>query len=213
MESIVVLCAHPDDEIFGVGGTIARFSKEKKKVHVLVFSYGEKSHPWMRETIQRSTREKESKAAGKLVGTTGIEFLGLREGIMNKELRKQIVRNKIKDFVGKHKPNRIFTHSSDDPHPDHKAIHGQVIGMLKEMKYAGEIYTFDIWNPGNVAKASIPRLVIDISETFDTKIKALELFKSQSLSLISLMPAVYSRALTAGREAGFTYGEVFYKVQ
>ena len=68
MDRIVVLCAHPDDEIIGVGGTIARYSKEGKKIHILVFSYGEKSHPWMQEGVQRHTREKESRKASSMVG-------------------------------------------------------------------------------------------------------------------------------------------------
>ena len=48
-ESVFVLCAHSDDQILGVGGTMARYSHEGKEVTIIVFSYGEKSHIWLKK--------------------------------------------------------------------------------------------------------------------------------------------------------------------
>lgn len=47
----MVFCAHPDDEVLGAGGTIAKYAREGKKVIAVIFSYGESSHPWMKKKI------------------------------------------------------------------------------------------------------------------------------------------------------------------
>jgi len=45
-ETILVFSAHSDDFVIGAGGTIAKYTEEGKKVIAVVFSYGERSHPW-----------------------------------------------------------------------------------------------------------------------------------------------------------------------
>ena len=48
---MLVVCAHPDDNILGAGGTIAKYSSEGKKVITVIASYGESGNPWLKENV------------------------------------------------------------------------------------------------------------------------------------------------------------------
>jgi len=213
MKNIFVICAHPDDEVFGAGGTIAKYSKEGFNVDVMIFSYGEQSHPWLRKYVVMEMRKKESKEASKIIGVKNIEFFGLREGNFEEDAIKNNVYGKIAYAIKKKRPVKIFTHSADDPHPDHKTVHDSVLISLKKSGLKCDVYTFDIWNPVSIRKRGSPKLYVDISDTFGKKIEALKCFKSQKISMISLLWSIYLKAIVHGAENGTRFAEVFYKVK
>ena len=72
VKRLMIICAHPDDEIFGAGGTIAKYAAEGIEVITVIFSYGESSHPWLRKRFKVEVRKTESLKAGKAVGTKRI---------------------------------------------------------------------------------------------------------------------------------------------
>jgi len=162
-DSILVICAHSDDQIFGPGGTIAKYAKEGKKIHTIIFSYGEGSHPWFKKEYTISARVKEALAVDKFIGGDGVVFLGLEEG------------------------------------------------KFREQYTAKNVY--DIWNLFNFKKRHYANIAVDISATFDTKIKALKLFKSQKIALFTLMWSVYFRAWINGQKHKMRYAEIFYKIR
>jgi len=213
-ETALIFCAHPDDEIIGVGGTIAKYAKEGKDVIVVIFSYGESSHVWMKKRHTITTRVKEAKEAGKTVGAKRTIFLALRDGMLLKDVKSKKVEGIIKDLVEKYKPNRIFTHSHDDMiFVDHKAVNNVVVKVLKKMRYKGDVYIFDIWNPITIRKRHAPKMIVDVSDTFKIKEKALGCFKSQSFVIAELKPLIYGRAIKNGIEIGVKFAEKFYKAE
>ncbi len=211
-ENILVICAHPDDEIFGVAGTVAKYAKQGKQVTCIIFSYGEQSHPWIKRVIQVTTRVKESKEAGEIAGYKETYFIGLKEGSFPEQFRRRRMGSRLKKIILEKKPTKIFTHGSDDPHPDHRAVLDLILDVLNKSKYECEVYSFDIWNL-SLRKNSAPKLVVDITDTFKIKTKALKVFKSQWISMVSLLPVVYIRAIYNGLNIGTLYAEVFYKVR
>ncbi len=210
-ERIVVFCAHPDDEVFGAGGTIAKYAQEGKKVTSIIFSYGEDSHPWLQRKVTVKTRVKESKTAGCLLGSSETIFFGLAAEKLPKSITQRRVERRIKDIILKKQPNKIFVHAGEDSHVAHKAVHKAVMSALDKLKYKCDVYAFNIWGFFGL-KSSSPKLVVDVSKTFRTKIKALYCFKSQRLSLISLIPFVYINAMRTGFNYHCTFAEVFRKV-
>jgi LmbE family N-acetylglucosaminyl deacetylase len=211
MKSIVVFCAHPDDEVFGTGGAIAKYSEDGYKIYVVIFSYGEQSHPWMKHHVTIETRVKESKAAGEILGCEENIFFGLKEGKFPDGIKEKNLGKVIKKIITERKPEKIFTHSSDDPHPDHKEVHKAVMSVVGKMSKKYEVYCFEIWNPVNLAKRDLPRLYVPIS--LGKKLKALRCFHSQLLTMITLLWTVYLRAIKSGLESGYRFAEVFYKVR
>ena len=212
-ERILVFCAHPDDEIFGVGGTIAKYTKQGIPVSVVIFTYGEGSNLLWQAKVAAQTRVKESKGVASLIGYEDVTFFGLKESNVSQQICRKKIIGRIKKIILEKQPTRIFTHSSDDAHRVHKAVHHSVTSVIDKMRYNCEIYTFTIWNPFAAFKKSTPRLIVDISATFNDKVNVLKRFKSQRASYLSLIPLVYLGALINGFNYGMKYAEVFEKIR
>ncbi len=211
-DTVMVICAHPDDEIIGAGGTIARYSKEGKRVIAVIFSYGENSHWWLKRRCTVEMRVKESRAAGEVVGTYKTIFLGLKDFELKEEIKKKKNLAMLERVIAKYDPSKILTHSPDDViYADHKAVWESVEKVTSRMKYKGDIYTFNIWAK-DVRFTRNPKLFIDISDTFSLKWAALKCFKSQHMYIFQLYPGILWRALKSGFEHKCRFAEVFTKV-
>ena len=210
--SVLVLCAHSDDQVFGCGGTIAKYAKEGIEVNIAVFSYGEKSHPWMKKSIMVEARANESLEAAKVVNANDTLFFGIEEGKFKEDFERLDIKEKIEKLVEKYKPTKIFTHSSDDPMPDHNTLSKLIHGICGEIKYDGDLYAFDVWTPFKIKDRNLPKMYVDISDTFKTKIRALKCFKSHKATMVSLLWSVYFRAVKNGLRNKCRFAEVFYKL-
>ncbi|MCD6576045.1 MAG: PIG-L family deacetylase [Nanoarchaeota archaeon] len=208
----IVFAAHADDEVIGCGGTIAKLAK-KEKVVVVIFSYGS-GHagiltswpPFMTEEQLRKRRIYESNRAGVILGVHKTIFLGIHSNI--DEEFNQDHREKIAELINKYKPNKIFFHSNKDVHVDHIAVNKIINDILNELKYKGEVYTYQI-NLFEIDKRE-PKIIYDVSKEFPLKIKALLCFKSQIISLLILSPLILLKGITQGRKYGFKFAEYFY---
>lgn len=212
-ECVMVLCSHSDDQVFGAGGTLAKYAGEGKRVIIIVFSYGEKSHPWLKKKVTVKMRVNESQEAGKIIGAEKTIFYGIEEGRFREQIAERIIHEKLKNLFSRYKPARIFTHASDDPLPDHHELNEFVLQFCNNIDYKGDVLSFDVWNPVKIKERDMPRIVIDISGTFKTKIRALKCFESQWMSMASLLWTVYYRAIKNGISNHCRYAEVFYKIR
>ena len=135
---VLVISPHPDDAEYGVAGTVARWTREGKKVIYVVCTNGDKgtTNPDMKPEDLVEIREKEQLAAADVLGVSEVIFLGLRDQGLEEtpQFRKQIVR-----LIRQYRPEIVVT---ADPyrryiwHRDHR-IAGQVIfddqGRLNEL--------------------------------------------------------------------------------
>lgn len=217
-ETILVIVAHPDDQIFGPGGSLAKYSLEGKSVRTIIASYGEKSHPHFKPDVIRDIRIKESERADRIIGGKGIEYWGAKEGKFNSEIKTLHLRDRLIDILKTYKPIKIFTHARNETHPDHVAINEFVLSCYDEVSKDNDwfnppVYTFTVWNYFRFKKRDVPRLVVDISNTFKIKLEALSFFKSQIITMINLKWSVYLKAFTVGFRNGSSFAEEFYKVR
>lgn len=212
-DTIICFCAHNDDQIIGAGGTLAKYSSQGKEVYTIIFSFGEASHPHLRREVTVEMRVKESLKATKILGGKTNLYLGLKEGNFAEEFEKKNLMARLKKFLTERKPSKIFTHSVDDPHPDHRAVYSIITQLLDQIKYKGSVYSFDIWNPINLGKRNLPRLIVDISDTFRKKVRAIEAHESQKLTRFSLLWNLYLKAIYNGLNNNTKYAEVFYKIR
>ena len=209
--NILTFGAHNDDYIIGAGGTLAKYAKDGKKFYSVIFSFGEQSHPIYQEKVTANFRVKESIKADKILGGSGVRYLGLKEGRFLDERDK--AKKAIKKIIKEKKPEKIFTHSPNDPHFDHNAVYNIVTETLDDIKYKGDVYSFDVWNIINVKKQDQPQLVVDIKDTFDQKIRSFKAHKSQKVAIWTLLWNVYLKAILNGRKHGYRYCEVFNKIR
>jgi LmbE family N-acetylglucosaminyl deacetylase len=214
METILFVCAHNDDQIIGGGGTFAKYAKEGKAVKTVIFSYGEKSHPHLKRKVIVQKRLQEARESNKILGGKDLIFLGLNEGKFLKEAQTKEVREQLAELIKKEQPTKIFTHSVDDPHPDHQAVHKIMFDIIHGEKLRMPVYTFDIWNPLKVLKRNVPKLVVDVTKTFQLKLEAYEAHESQ-VNLPALLPfriRMYVDAWLNGWANNCKYAEVFHKM-
>lgn len=212
-ERILVLCAHSDDQILGPGGTLTKYAKEGKEIKTIIFSYGEGSHPHLKREVIVKRRVNEAQLADKIIGGNGVVFLGLKEGHFEKEIKERKIEAKLIRIIKDFKPHKIFTHSDEDQHPDHRYIINKVLEITDLMNYKGDIYMFDIWNLIRIQNRDLPKLYVDISDTFKIKIKALKSFSSQWVALLLLLWTVYYHAIRHGFSIKKKYAERFYKIR
>ena len=204
METILVLSAHSDDFVLGAGGTIANYTNEKKNVIAFVFSYGELSHPWLKEDVVIKMRTEETYEAAKILKNKVI-LNNLKEGhfLENKEIQLSLLK-----LIQKEKPTKIFTHSAEDPHPDHKAVNKITLEVLKQLNYKPEVYIYSVWNSVSF-KTQQPSLYVDITKNFTKKLKSLKKFKSQKIHIAYPVFLLIYRAIKAGIKLRKRFGEQF----
>ena len=129
------------------------------------------------------------------------------------EFTDKKIKKKVKDIIKKEKPSKIFTHGVNDHHQDHFAVYKLMKEIIKEMRLKCDVYSFDVWNIVKIFKRNRPRLVVDITKTFDTKIRAIKAHKSQTNTMVSIGWTVYLKAILNGWNNNCKYAEVFDKLR
>jgi len=209
-DNILSIVAHGDDEIIGIGGTLSKYASEGKNIISLILLYGEKSDPWLKEDYLIKTRIKESQKIDKYLGIKETIFFGIKEKDY-KKLDDKKTKQKIKEIILKYKPIKIFTHAPDT-HPAHRLTNKIVLEIFDSLKLKSSLYIFSVWSLVDVNK-NLPRLYIDITSTFQKKIKAIKKFKSQLYSIVLLLPTVHLKARLNGIKNNCKYAELFHKIR
>ncbi len=220
-KTVIVFCAHPDDEVIGPGGTLKKYSKEGIKTIVVILSGGEMSNALYKKKALINLRQKESEKAGKILNISKLIHFKLRDMKLQEDLKDSKTIDKIEKLILKYNPEKIFTHAIDDVlYKDHKAVHDAIFSIVKRLnKKSSEdstdskfsLYTFNVWT-FNIRKTDYPKLVVDISDEFKFKLSALKKFKSQKLALFQLYPLIYIKAIIAGWKNDSKFAEEFHKV-
>ena len=212
-ETIIVLSAHSDDFVLGAGGTIANYTKERKKVIAIVFSYGENSHPWLKEKVVQKMRSDETFEASKILHCKTY-FFDCRELHFTEDYHQKNIEQKMIQLITKEKPTKIFTHSHEDPHPDHKAVHNITLNLLEKLPSSNqpEVYMYSIWNPVSF-RTKYPALYNNISTTFKTKMEALKTFRSQRIIISYPLLILIWRNFFEGFKTRSRFAEKFFRIK
>jgi LmbE family N-acetylglucosaminyl deacetylase len=210
-ETILVMSSHSDDFVLGAGGTVAKYTKEGKKVLVIIFSYGESSHPWLKEKVIQKLRARETLEAAKLLNCKTY-FFDLHEFKFTEEYQKRGLEKKFLSIIESVNPSKIFTHSGEDPHPDHHAVYKITMELYEKLKNKPEVYIYSIWNPVSF-KTQHPVLYVKISETFSLKLKALKTFRSQMVHIAYPTILLFWRNIIDGVKIKAKFAEKFFRIK
>jgi len=219
----LVFAAHPDDAELSMGGTIAKLTKDKYKIGIIDLTKGE-----LGTRGNEKTRQKEAAAADKILNVSVRRNLGIPDGDIQRT--KENLMKVIKE-IRKFQPKIIFAPYFNDRHPDH---HDTSVLVKEAMFSTGlpKITTSD-----NRAKQTAyrpqklfyymqtytfePTFVIDISDSFEQKMKVVKAFKTQFYDPNSKEPETFisrpeffnyliARSQFYGFQIGKYYGEPFY---
>lgn len=175
---IIIFAPHNDDEVLGVGGTIAKYVESGHEVYVCEVTSGKDKKRL--ENIQN-----EALLAHKILGVTETVFLNLPvvglSDIPTKELNKAFF-----DVVEKVKPHIAYIPHKGDMHNDHTMVAESAMVALRPVNnpqlhaiYAYETLSETEWNIPSVDNAFIPNVWSDITHTIDKKIEAMKCYQSQ----------------------------------
>jgi LmbE family N-acetylglucosaminyl deacetylase len=171
-KSILVLAPHPDDEVLGCGGTVKKCTVAGARVTTVYFTDGSEGNDSVGAQELVNMRKGEAEAGLKVLGCGDCRFLDFPDG----SLRATDVSIKaVRDVLDSHRPDAVFVPFFMDNHPDH--IQTAVILADALKGYDGEVtcYCYEVWTP------LYPNLLVDITETIDVKMAAMDAHASQTV--------------------------------
>lgn len=188
MKKILVVAAHPDDEILGPGGTISRYCAEGIASECVILGEGITS----RDGIGKSGAHKalndlksDSIKASKVIGYENIQFVGLPDNRMDSVNLIEVIKV-VASHIDRVKPDVIYTHHHGDLNIDHRIVFDAVITAARpiERTFVKEIYCFETpssteWNFGRSDAAFNPNVFVDIGETLGRKMEAIKCYRSE----------------------------------
>jgi LmbE family N-acetylglucosaminyl deacetylase len=124
---LLAVFAHPDDESFGVGGTLARYAAEGASVHLVCATHGEAGStgdpPLCAQEELGAVRERELRAACAALGVRSPRFLGCVDGRLETCPQPTVV-GEVTRALRELRPQVVITFGPDgiSGHPDHVAI-------------------------------------------------------------------------------------------
>lgn len=221
-ERVMVLTAHPDDAEFGAGGTIAKLVKEGREVTYVIVTNGDKGSSDRTMTPARLVpiRQEEQRNAARVLGVVGVEFLGYEDGEVEdtRRLRLDITRQIRRwrpDLVITQNPHRAYTNFFAW-HRDHRVTAGVVLDCVYPLARDHMAFPelLPEYEPHKVRELYLmqweqPRLVVDIAETLDLKLKAVACHASQIADLETVEARVRRRAAALGTANDYAYAEGF----
>jgi N-acetylglucosamine malate deacetylase 1 len=211
--TVLVLAPHPDDEVLGVGGTLAAYASKGIRTVVVIFSTGAGSHPLHKENVITRRRKEETLAAHKQLNVSETIFLMYDEFNFREELIEKEGIAKLHEIIKKEKPTKIFMPAIDDLHAHHRAVSHLMLQLYSQYELECGLFTYSIWNPVAFLKRSQPRLVVDVSQQHHTKLVALREYRTQWLSLYQTVPVLIVKSFVSGLRYGYRWVEVFIQVK
>jgi len=187
--SYLIIAAHPDDEVLGCGGSIAKWTKAGDDVHLLIMAEGITSRDKARNIKKRKDEllilNQSLNKAGEILNVNSINLLNFPDNRMDSIDLLSIIK-KIEDYVRKLKPKVIVTHHSGDLNVDHRVVYQAVITACRPQPShpVKRIFSFEVpsateWHSPTSNNSFIPNWFEDITVTLEQKIEALHAYESE----------------------------------
>jgi N-acetylglucosamine malate deacetylase 1 len=189
VSTALVIAAHPDDEVLGCGGTIARMVDEGWEVHTLILAEGSTSRDPVRNRARRLEELSELEAcaqkAAQILGTRSVHLKDFADNRMDGVELLDVVKC-IEAEIIRVQPVRVLTHHLGDVNVDHTVIHHAVAAACRPVpgSCVREILYFEIpssteWRTASSTPPFAPALFVDISTTLARKLLALEAYAGE----------------------------------
>lgn len=220
-DSVLVVAAHPDDEVLGCGGTIARHADAGDQVQVLIVAEGATSRQEHRDRLQAgdelSALAQAAKTAGSILGAAGVELLDFPDNRLDSLDRLDLIK-RLEECIDSHQPQVVYVHHAGDVNVDHRRLHEAVVTACRPMPghpvrrlLSFEVASSSEWQPPGSAPAFQPNWFVDISGQWRRKQEALAAYSSE------MRPWPHARSLEAlehlarwrGAQVGVEAAEAF----
>ena len=187
--NILVVAAHPDDEVLGCGGTMARLSSEGHNVHILILGEGVTSryeNPADANKAELDNLHKQAKAVGASLGAKEVSLAGLPDNRFDTVALLDIVKI-IESHIERIKPEVVYVQHGGDLNIDHVCTFRATITAARPMKESPvkELLAYRVsssteWAFNQFEPSFTPTVFSDISKTLDKKIAAMEQYAGEA---------------------------------
>lgn len=192
--TILVISAHPDDADFVIGGTVAAWTRAGREVTYVCCTDGDKGghDPNLPPAKLAETRQREQREAARRLGVRDVIFLGYEDGVLEPTLALRrdlvrVIRQLRPEAVVCQDPSRRWSGPQYINHPDHIAAGEASLAAVypaAEMRWTFPELLAEGWEPHTVLDVYLfgtgePDYWVDITDSIDTKIDALQAHESQ----------------------------------
>jgi len=194
--NILAIGAHPDDVEYGCAGTLVKYAERKHRIFLMILTRGEQGG-------NGHARRHEQSAAAKLMRVEKIFWGGYRDTRI--PLGKALI-ERIEDAIREVEPDLIFVNYGDDTHQDHRIL---TQATQSATRYVRNVLFFEVPTTQNFN----PQIFVDISDTLDEKVQALEAHASQVMKTniedLSIVELARANAVFRGIQGRVKYAEAF----
>lgn len=183
MKKILVFAPHPDDEILGVGGTIAKNIAEGNDVYVCIITKGQP--PLFSDEKLNQLNQDDAKKCHRFLGIKKSYFLDFPAADLE-SVKRFALNGCILEVIREVEPDEVYIPHIGDMQKDHQIVVDACMVALRPKYFpqvkrilAYETMSETDWNLPNVSNAFIPNVFVNITETLEIKKKALTYFSLQ----------------------------------
>lgn len=192
----LIFSPHPDDETFGMGGSIIKLKNNKQIIHVVIMTDGALGG-------DPEKRKLEFYSAAKLLGIDSYLFFNAEDRKLN--VTSQNI-ERIAKIISELNPTNIYFPSPSEYHPDHRATAWLVWNTLQLIQFSGNCFSYEVGNQGQA------NTLVDITNVMNDKVNTMKAYTSQldENDYIEKIKAM-NRARSYTLREDVKYAEAFYR--
>lgn len=208
---VLVFAPHNDDEVLGVGGTIAKYAAEGHAVYVCEITSG----------LNAKILQMEAKKAHQILGVKETFHMNL-PAVKLKNMEVSEINDSISNVIKRINPEIVFTPFIGDMHIDHREVTESVLVAARPIDNSSikTVYMYETlsetgWNIPNSDRSFIPDTWIDITDYIDHKINAMKCFESQIKEYPNPRSeaSIKAMAMYRGSTVSIEYAEAFMLIR
>jgi LmbE family N-acetylglucosaminyl deacetylase len=217
---VLVVAAHPDDEVLGVGATAARRAAAGDVVHLAVLGEGVTSRAADRAGADPAAvraLQDDARAVAEMLGAKSVAFGDLPDNRFDTLALLDIVK-RVEGWVRDLDPDVVYTHHAGDLNVDHRLTFQAVLTATRPVPgcRVREVYAFEVassteWSFGRLAAPFSPTVFEDVTATIELKVAALERYRGEHRPFPHPRSGEALRAIARrwGSVVGVPYAEAF----
>ena len=215
---VLVIAAHPDDEVLGCGGTMARLVKEGNDVFIAILGEGITSRYDARELADKlllAELHDHSRKVAELIGAKDLFTYDLPDNRFDTLPLLEIVKI-VENLIDDIQPDIVYTHHNGDLNIDHEVVFRATMTAVRPLSGCSvrELYSFEVpssteWSFQHYHGGFRPNVFVNITDTIDAKINAMKTYGGESRSFPHprSTDALMSIARRWGSVVGVEYAE------
>jgi len=215
--NVLVIAPHPDDELLGCGGTLLRKSNEGDNIAWLLMTSISEKYGWKEEFVHRRETEIRRVCDGLGIKNENLFRFNFPTSKLDNEPLDNLIK-KISEVIKSYEPNQVFLPYPGDVHSDHRITFEAASACMKWFRHNSikQVYLYETPSETDFSLDArymkfTPNSFIDISQTFENKLKLLEIYASEigDFPFPRSIDSIRSLAMHRGSQAGFRYAEAF----